>query len=95
MAQPSHALERIPGDHIWEEIAHRDKPPLLEEVNIVGPFRTHTGKTSSIEERELIEEDARWFRYSKFAAPWLISVLLILICLLAATIGQSGYLSMR
>lgn len=61
-----------------EEVAYRNRPPLLEDVSIQGPLRIPIKDAmQTLEEREAIEADFRWYRWSKFAAPWLFFCLLL------------------
>eukprot|EP00996_Jenningsia_fusiforme_P000221 NODE_1178_length_1659_cov_97.677019_g1045_i0.p1 GENE.NODE_1178_length_1659_cov_97.677019_g1045_i0~~NODE_1178_length_1659_cov_97.677019_g1045_i0.p1 ORF type:complete len:527 (-),score=98.01 NODE_1178_length_1659_cov_97.677019_g1045_i0:77-1609(-) len=70
-----------------EEVAYRNRPPLLEDVSIQGPLRIPIKDAmQTLEEREAIEADFRWYRWSKFAFPWLLWCLLLgatLFCLTA------------
>eukprot|EP00995_Heteronema_vittatum_P000592 NODE_107_length_1906_cov_1693.185245_g77_i0.p2 GENE.NODE_107_length_1906_cov_1693.185245_g77_i0~~NODE_107_length_1906_cov_1693.185245_g77_i0.p2 ORF type:complete len:547 (-),score=259.85 NODE_107_length_1906_cov_1693.185245_g77_i0:198-1838(-) len=59
-----------------EEVGYKNRPPLLEDVSIEGPTRTPIPHAlDTIEQREAIEEDYNWFRYSKFALWWLLFLL--------------------
>jgi hypothetical protein len=68
-----------------DEVAIRDQPPFLENTAIMGP--THSpvlDAMTTLEERERIEADYEWFRYSKFALPFIFLngvVATVLICL--------------
>eukprot|EP00993_Chasmostoma_nieuportense_P007589 NODE_861_length_1807_cov_41.648810_g806_i0.p1 GENE.NODE_861_length_1807_cov_41.648810_g806_i0~~NODE_861_length_1807_cov_41.648810_g806_i0.p1 ORF type:complete len:559 (+),score=156.12 NODE_861_length_1807_cov_41.648810_g806_i0:61-1737(+) len=69
------------------EVGFQDHPPFMENTAIVGP--THSpvlDAMATLEERERIEADYEWFRYSKFALPFLVFILLVastLFCLSA------------
>jgi len=72
-----------------EEVGYKMRPPLLEDVSIEGPLRIPIPHAlDTLEQRDAIEEDYNWFRYSKFAAPWLIFMLLILLLLFISTAFQ-------
>eukprot|EP01001_Neometanema_parovale_P004233 NODE_1586_length_1674_cov_449.505480_g1508_i0.p1 GENE.NODE_1586_length_1674_cov_449.505480_g1508_i0~~NODE_1586_length_1674_cov_449.505480_g1508_i0.p1 ORF type:complete len:508 (+),score=121.17 NODE_1586_length_1674_cov_449.505480_g1508_i0:62-1585(+) len=72
-----------------EEVAYRNRPPLLEDVSIRGPLRIPIKDAmQTLEEREAIEADFRWYRWSKFAAPWLFFLLLLCIALFCLTAWQ-------
>eukprot|EP01006_Ploeotia_vitrea_P049793 TRINITY_DN67377_c10_g3_i2.p1 TRINITY_DN67377_c10_g3~~TRINITY_DN67377_c10_g3_i2.p1 ORF type:complete len:544 (-),score=64.51 TRINITY_DN67377_c10_g3_i2:248-1879(-) len=61
-----------------EEVAYKNRPPLLEDVSIEGPLRIPISHAlDTLEQRDAIEEDYNWWRYSKFAAPWLFFLLLL------------------
>eukprot|EP01006_Ploeotia_vitrea_P031677 TRINITY_DN63990_c0_g1_i1.p1 TRINITY_DN63990_c0_g1~~TRINITY_DN63990_c0_g1_i1.p1 ORF type:complete len:528 (+),score=39.22 TRINITY_DN63990_c0_g1_i1:131-1714(+) len=69
-----------------EEVGYRTRPPLLEDVSIEGPFRTPISHAlDTLPQRDAIEEDYNWWRYSRFAAPWLIFMLLLLVSLMVLT----------
>jgi hypothetical protein len=71
-----------------EEVGYKNRPPLLEDVSIEGPFRTPIRHAlDTLEQREAIEEDYNWWRYSKFALPWL----LILLALFATLFVMTGF----
>lgn len=72
-----------------EEVAYRNRPPLLEDVSIRGPLRVPvTDAMETLEEREAIEADFRWYRWSKFALPWLIWILAISTVVLCLSFWQ-------
>jgi len=72
-----------------EEIAYRNRPPLLEDVSIQGPLRIPIKDAmQTLEEREAIEADFRWYRWSKFAFPWLLWCLGLGVALLGLTAWQ-------
>jgi len=69
-----------------EEVGYKNRPPLLEDVAIEGPLRTSIPHAvDTLEQRDAIEEDYNWWRYSKFAAPWLFFMLLLFITILIMT----------
>eukprot|EP01001_Neometanema_parovale_P001725 NODE_1203_length_1836_cov_524.833625_g1141_i0.p1 GENE.NODE_1203_length_1836_cov_524.833625_g1141_i0~~NODE_1203_length_1836_cov_524.833625_g1141_i0.p1 ORF type:complete len:548 (+),score=179.88 NODE_1203_length_1836_cov_524.833625_g1141_i0:55-1644(+) len=69
-----------------EEVGYKNRPPLLEEVSVEGPFRTPIPHAlDTLEQRERIEEDYNWFRYSKFALPWLLVLLALFATLFTLT----------
>merc|ERR1711976_122245 len=69
-----------------EEVGYKNRPPLLEDVSIEGPLRIPISNAlDTLEQRDAIEEDYNWFRYSKLAAPWLFLLLLFLITLFTLT----------
>eukprot|EP01001_Neometanema_parovale_P001629 NODE_1191_length_1840_cov_213.556203_g1129_i1.p1 GENE.NODE_1191_length_1840_cov_213.556203_g1129_i1~~NODE_1191_length_1840_cov_213.556203_g1129_i1.p1 ORF type:complete len:558 (+),score=159.64 NODE_1191_length_1840_cov_213.556203_g1129_i1:56-1729(+) len=73
------------------EVALRDMPPTMEYGALVGP--THSpvlDAMTTMEERERIEADYEWFRYSKFALPFLIFVLLVATVLFCLTVWHGG-----
>jgi len=73
------------------EIAYRDQPPLLDNSALIGP--THSpvlDAMTTMEERERIEADYEWFRYSKFALPFLIFILLVAVTLFCLTCWWGG-----
>eukprot|EP00999_Lentomonas_sp_LEN2_P001693 NODE_277_length_1737_cov_543.129814_g248_i0.p1 GENE.NODE_277_length_1737_cov_543.129814_g248_i0~~NODE_277_length_1737_cov_543.129814_g248_i0.p1 ORF type:complete len:523 (+),score=155.85 NODE_277_length_1737_cov_543.129814_g248_i0:76-1644(+) len=72
-----------------EEIAYRNRPPLLEDASIRGPTRTPIRDAMlTLEERDAIEADFRWYRYSKCALPWLLFCLFMGIGLFCLTAWQ-------
>lgn len=72
-----------------EEVAYRNRPPLLEDVSIQGPLRIPIADAmQTLEEREAIEADFRWYRWSKFAAPWLFFCLLLVSAIFCLTAWQ-------
>jgi len=72
-----------------EEVGYKMRPPLLEDVSVEGPLRIPIPHAlDTLEQRDAIEEDYNWFRYSRFAAPWLIFMLLILLLLFISTAFQ-------
>lgn len=72
-----------------EEVGYKMRPPLLEDVSVEGPLRIPIPHAlDTLEQRDAIEEDYNWFRYSKFAAPWLIFMLLILLLIFISTAFQ-------
>jgi hypothetical protein len=81
-----------------EEVGYRNRPPLLEDVSVEGPFRIPIPHAlDTIEQRDAIEEDYNWWRYSKFAAPWLIFLLLLFALIFTSTAFQQAgdYKAMR
>jgi hypothetical protein len=73
-----------------EEIAYRNRPPLLEDASIRGPTRTPVkGAMLTLEERDAIEADHRWYRYSKFALPWLLYILALAATVFGLTCWQA------
>jgi len=81
-----------------EEVAYRNRPPLLEDVSIQGPLRIPIKDAmQTLEEREAIEADFRWYRWSKFAAPWLIWCFLLSVTVFCLTAWQQvgGYKEFR
>eukprot|EP00998_Keelungia_sp_KM082_P010341 NODE_653_length_1729_cov_810.581149_g643_i0.p1 GENE.NODE_653_length_1729_cov_810.581149_g643_i0~~NODE_653_length_1729_cov_810.581149_g643_i0.p1 ORF type:complete len:518 (-),score=119.68 NODE_653_length_1729_cov_810.581149_g643_i0:102-1655(-) len=83
MAAQANVIEAV------EEVGYKTRPPLLEDVSIEGPLRIPIPHAlDTMEQRDAIEEDYNWFRYSKFAGPMLIILLVlsvILFCLTAFT----------
>lgn len=72
-----------------EEVAYRNRPPLLEDVSIRGPIRYPVKDAmETLEEREAIEADFRWYRWSKFAFPWLIWCLALSTTVLCLSLWQ-------
>jgi len=69
-----------------EEVGYKHRPPLLEDVSVEGPLRIPIAHAlDTLEQREAIEEDYNWWRYSKFAGPWLIVMLLLFVTLFVMT----------
>jgi hypothetical protein len=69
-----------------EEVGYKNRPPLLEDVSIEGPFRIPIPHAlDTLEQREAIEEDYNWWRYSKFALPWLLYLLVLFTTLFVMT----------
>lgn len=78
----------------YEEVGYKMRPPLLEDVSVEGPLRIPIPHAlDTIEQRDAIEEDYNWWRYSKFAFPVLV-VLLLLFALIFTSTGfqQAGTL---
>jgi hypothetical protein len=76
------------------EVAYRNRPPLLEDASIRGPTRTPIRDAMlTLEERDAIEADYRWYRYSKFAFPWLIYIIALGVAVFCLTAWQQvgGY----
>jgi hypothetical protein len=76
------------------EVAYRNRPPLLEDASIRGPTRTPIRDAMlTLEERDAIEADYRWYRYSKFAFPWLIYIIALGVAVFCLTGWQQvgGY----
>jgi len=74
-----------------EEVGYKNRPPLLENVAIEGPLRIPVPHAlDTLEQRDAIEEDYNWWRYSKFAAPWLFLLLLLCITILVMTAFQQA-----
>eukprot|EP00998_Keelungia_sp_KM082_P009108 NODE_527_length_1844_cov_421.728596_g519_i0.p1 GENE.NODE_527_length_1844_cov_421.728596_g519_i0~~NODE_527_length_1844_cov_421.728596_g519_i0.p1 ORF type:complete len:422 (-),score=93.30 NODE_527_length_1844_cov_421.728596_g519_i0:577-1779(-) len=72
-----------------EEVAFFDRPPLLEDSSIRGPLRVPVdGAMGTLEERDSIEADFTWYRYSKFAAPALLVILVLASVLAGLTAWQ-------
>jgi hypothetical protein len=72
-----------------EEVGYKNRPPLLENVAIEGPLRvTVPHALDTLEQRDAIEEDYNWWRYSKFAAPWLFFLALLFLTILISTAYQ-------
>eukprot|EP01012_Entosiphon_sulcatum_P056336 TRINITY_DN79981_c0_g1_i1.p1 TRINITY_DN79981_c0_g1~~TRINITY_DN79981_c0_g1_i1.p1 ORF type:complete len:530 (-),score=106.43 TRINITY_DN79981_c0_g1_i1:99-1688(-) len=77
-----------------QEVGYRNRPPLLEDASIRGVLRFPIKDAmGTLEERDAIEADFRWYRYSKFAAPWLFFTLLIAVAVFCLTAWQQvgGY----
>eukprot|EP00993_Chasmostoma_nieuportense_P007689 NODE_952_length_1746_cov_226.175417_g892_i0.p1 GENE.NODE_952_length_1746_cov_226.175417_g892_i0~~NODE_952_length_1746_cov_226.175417_g892_i0.p1 ORF type:complete len:529 (+),score=93.77 NODE_952_length_1746_cov_226.175417_g892_i0:58-1644(+) len=73
----------------YEEVGYKIRPPLLEDVSIEGPLRTPIPHSlDTLEQRERIEEDYNWWRYSPIAFPTLVLILLLLVALFALTAFQ-------
>jgi len=69
-----------------EEVGYKNRPPLLEDVSIEGPTRTPIPHAlDTLEQREEIEDDYNWWRYSKLALPWLLFMLLLFATLFTLT----------
>jgi heme/copper-type cytochrome/quinol oxidase subunit 2 len=69
-----------------EEVGYKARPPLLEDVSVEGPFRTPVPHAlDTLQERDAIEEDYNWWRYSGLAAGWLIFLLLLFVTLFTMT----------
>jgi len=69
-----------------EEVGYKHRPPLLEDVSIEGPLQVPIPHAlDTLEQREAIEEDYNWFRYSKFAGPMLFTLLLLFATLFVMT----------
>lgn len=74
-----------------DEVALWDQPPYLENPGVVGPVHSPVlDAMTTIEERERIEADYEWFRYSKFALPFLIFNLLLATVLFSLTVWYGG-----
>ena len=72
-----------------EEVALQTQPPLLEDVSIKGALRIPVRDAmDTLEEREIIEADFRWYRWSKFAWPWLVVCLVLCVATFAMTVTQ-------
>eukprot|EP00995_Heteronema_vittatum_P001276 NODE_117_length_1889_cov_449.499457_g81_i0.p1 GENE.NODE_117_length_1889_cov_449.499457_g81_i0~~NODE_117_length_1889_cov_449.499457_g81_i0.p1 ORF type:complete len:573 (-),score=255.07 NODE_117_length_1889_cov_449.499457_g81_i0:171-1847(-) len=79
------------GYIVGDEVALRDAPPYLENAAIVGP--THSpvlDAMTTMEERERVEADYEWFRYSKFALAFLVFNLLLAVVLFCLTAWFAG-----
>jgi hypothetical protein len=82
----------------YNEVALRDQPPYLENTAVMGPtYSPVLDAMTTLEERERIEADYEWFRYSKFALPFLffngcLAVVLLCLCLWW---GGTDYTDMR
>eukprot|EP01012_Entosiphon_sulcatum_P020327 TRINITY_DN252_c0_g1_i2.p1 TRINITY_DN252_c0_g1~~TRINITY_DN252_c0_g1_i2.p1 ORF type:complete len:538 (+),score=80.97 TRINITY_DN252_c0_g1_i2:36-1616(+) len=67
------------------EVATRDRPPYIEDVAVEGPTRSPVmDAITTFDEQRKIEADYEWFRYSKFALPFLffnLCVAVVLFCL--------------
>jgi hypothetical protein len=75
----------------YEEVAYKMRPPLLEDVSIEGPLRIPIPHAlDTIEQRDAIEEDYNWWRYSKMAAPFLFILLLIFALIFTSTAFQQA-----
>lgn len=73
------------------EVAYGDMAPYMENAAVVGP--THSpvlDAMTTMEERERIEADYEWFRYSKFALAFLVFILLVATTLLCLTLWFGG-----
>eukprot|EP00999_Lentomonas_sp_LEN2_P001384 NODE_241_length_1819_cov_214.674350_g215_i0.p1 GENE.NODE_241_length_1819_cov_214.674350_g215_i0~~NODE_241_length_1819_cov_214.674350_g215_i0.p1 ORF type:complete len:542 (-),score=159.05 NODE_241_length_1819_cov_214.674350_g215_i0:130-1755(-) len=80
---------QLPVVEPLEEVGYKMRPPLLEDVSVEGPLRIPIPHAlDTLEQRDAIEEDYNWWRYSKFAAPWLFFMLLLLAVLFGLTAFQ-------
>jgi hypothetical protein len=72
------------------ELGHRDRPPLLENVARDGPLRILAGKNAlpSRAEREYVEDNYGWFRYSTCSGGYLVVLLLLALTVWCLTLWQ-------
>jgi hypothetical protein len=72
------------------EIARRNFPPLLEDSSIQGPQRFGVKDAFvNLRDRERVESEYNWFRYSGFAFPWLLIIFVSAVGLLCMTSWQA------
>lgn len=80
------------------EVANRDVPPYMEQLAVMGPTQSPIlDAMGTLEERERIEADYEWFRYSKFALPFLLfnGCLATVLLLLSLWYGGSDFTDYR
>lgn len=83
---PPPAPAPLPIAEPLEEVGYKTRPPLLEDVSVEGPLRIPVPHAlDTLEQRDAIEEDWNWWRYSKCACPCLLLLLLLFITLLVLT----------
>lgn len=71
------------------EVVFPDQPPELEKVAVLGPLRlVMKNKDRDRTEREAVENDFGWFRYSTCAAPCLFLLFSMLLILLGLSFWQ-------
>lgn len=70
-------------------IAHQQWPPALEPVAAAGPTHTPAAPIDTLEDYNRFEEDYTFWRYSKFALPFLLFILGIYAALLCLTAWQA------
>jgi len=88
----------VPPYPVPLEVAIRDRPPYLENAATLGPSLSPVlDAMGTLEERERIEADYEWFRYSKFALPLLVfnGALASVLILLSFWYGGTDYTDFR
>jgi uncharacterized membrane protein len=73
------------------EIAYREVPPQLEDSAIEGPWRSSVPNAlDHYEDREAIQADRSWFRYSGCAFPFLVSLFFMALVVFILTVAQGN-----
>jgi hypothetical protein len=82
---------QVDVDHVHQEVAYRDMPPALEDPTIQGLLRiSNQQRLRTVEQRDDVEYDYRWYRYASHSFPLLSFVFLLAVATLSLSLWQNN-----